>query len=108
MLRALRRLIERQILKARASGALEKLEGEGQPLPDRPGDAFVDAGDAAGFRIMAEAGVLPQEIEIKKDLDALLQQLKGRQATEAEMAKLADLELRYNIAREARQRFMKN
>ena len=34
------------------------LKGEGQPLPDRPGDAFISAGDAVGFRIMAEAGVM--------------------------------------------------
>jgi hypothetical protein len=107
MLRSLRQLIERQIQKARLSGELEGLEGEGKPLPDRTGDAFVSAGDAAGYRMMAEAGVLPEEIEIKKQIDALRQDIKTRKAEKSDLAKLADLELRYNIAREARQKFMK-
>ena len=49
----LSRLAERQIQKARLKGALQGLEGEGKPLPDRPGDAFISSGDAVGFRIMA-------------------------------------------------------
>ena len=58
----LSRLAERQILKTQLKGGLQGLAGEGKPLPDRPGDAFVSAGDAAAFRIMAEAGALPEEI----------------------------------------------
>ena len=107
MLRAFRQLIERQIQKARLSGEMEGLEGEGKPLSERPGDAFVSAGDAAGYRIMAEAGVLPEEIEIKKRLDAFRKRLDGKHPSHEELAELADLELRYNIAREARQKFMK-
>ena len=49
---------------------MQGLKGEGQPLPDRPGDAFVSAGDAVGFRVMAEAGVLPEEITLKKQAAA--------------------------------------
>jgi hypothetical protein len=100
-------LIERQIRKAQIKGDLQGLAGEGQPLPDRSGDAFVSAADAAGYRMMAQAGVLPQEIEIKKQMDALRAKLQSDGATKAGMAELADLELRYNIAREARQKFMK-
>lgn len=107
MMRGLRQLIERQIQKARLNGSLEVLEGEGKPLPDRTGDAFVSAGDATGFRMMAEAGVVPEEIEIKKQIDALRKELKLRKPDKSDMAKLADLELRHNIAREARQKFMK-
>ena len=62
----LSRLAERQIQKARLKGQLQGLQGEGKPLPDRPGDAFISPGDAVGFRIMAEAGVLPEEITLKK------------------------------------------
>ena len=62
----LSRMAERQIQRARLKGQLQGLEGEGKPLPDRPGDAFVSPGDAVGFRIMAEAGVLPEEITLKK------------------------------------------
>ena len=105
----LTRLIERQIQKARLKGELENLKGEGEPLPDRPGDAFVDPGMAAGFRVMAEAGVLPEEITLKKAIAAQ----KERMATisdpvlrKSEMAKLADLEMKKAIAEEARRKFI--
>ena len=48
-------------------------------LPDRPGDAFVSAGDAVGFRIMAEAGVLPEEITLKKQVAEQAAHLVRRQ-----------------------------
>ena len=44
----LSRLAERQIQKAKLKGDLQGLAGEGKPLPERPGDAFVSAGDAVG------------------------------------------------------------
>jgi len=106
-----RRLTEAQIKKAEAEGKLSGLAGEGKPLPDRPGDAFIDAGDAVGHRIMAEAGALPEEIRLKK----LLADARARYATlsdeaerKAAMAEIADLDLRYAIAREARHRFLRD
>ncbi|GGX42294.1 DUF1992 domain-containing protein [Tateyamaria omphalii] len=110
MTRGLRELIERQIQKARLDGQLDGLEDEGKPLPDRPGDALTDAGDAVGFRIMAQAGVILEEIQIKQALAeqrALLARLTDPPAHKEAMAELARLELRYNIAREARQKFMR-
>lgn len=109
MSRALRKLIERQIEKARLQGQLDGLRGEGAPLPDRPEDALVDTADSVGFRIMAQAGVVPEEIEIKKALDAhhkRLATLQDEDARKTAMAELAQLEMRYNIAREARRKFM--
>ncbi|MDX1782351.1 MAG: DnaJ family domain-containing protein [Thalassovita sp.] len=108
-MRSLRQLIERQILKAKAEGKLEGLEGEGKPLPERPEESVVDPAMAAGHRIMAEAGALPEEFRLKKDLDDA--RAAWRAATdEAEkkklMARIADLEMRYNIARDARKKFM--
>lgn len=73
----LSRLVERQIEAARARGLLQGLAGQGAPLPDRTGDAFIPAADAVGFRIMAEAGVLPEEIELRKALDAERTRLAG-------------------------------
>ncbi len=66
-----RKLAERQILKSIAEGKLSGLEGEGKRLPDRPGDALIDTADAVGHRIMAEAGALPEEIKLKKQLKAV-------------------------------------
>jgi len=106
----LSRLAERQIQKARLTGQLQGLEGEGKPLPDRPGDAFVSPGDAVGFRIMAEAGVLPEEIILKKQVlaqRALLATVTDESALKAAMAELARLELRQAIAEESRRRFLR-
>jgi hypothetical protein len=106
----LNKLAERQIARARAKGELTGLAGEGKPLPDRPGDAFVSAGDAVGFRIMAEAGVLPEEITLKKqaaEQRAHLATLTDEAARKAAMAKLAQLEMRQAIAEEARRKFMR-
>ena len=106
----LSRLAERQIQKARLKGQLQGLEGEGKPLPDRPGDAFVSPGDAVGFRIMAQAGVLPEEIELKKQVAAqreLLAGLTDEAARKAAMAELARLEMRQAMAKEARRAFLR-
>ncbi len=107
----LSRLAEQQITKARLKGQLQGLEGEGKPLPDRPGDAFVAPGDAMGFRIMAEAGVLPEEITWKKKaavLRAHLATLTDPATRRLVMAELAEVEMRQAIAEEARVRFLKS
>ena len=103
------RLVERQILKAVAEGKLQDLDGEGKPLPDRTGDAFVDVGMAVASRIMAEAGVLPEEFKIKKLLEAAkkaYREAEGEDAKRVAMSVIADLDQRYNVAVEARKRFM--
>ena len=66
------RIAERMMLKARAEGKLSGLEGEGRPLPERPVEQ--DA-TAAGFRIMGQAGVLPEEIVLKKQVIAAQERL---------------------------------
>lgn len=106
----LSRLAERRMQAARLKGGLQGLDGEGKPLPDRPGDAFVSAGDAVGFRIMAEAGVLPEEITLKKQAQAQREKLAGltdEDQRKAAMAELARLEMRQAMAEEARRAFLK-
>ncbi len=110
MLRNLRQLIERQILKAKAEGKLEGLAGEGKPLPDRSGEAYLDAGEAVAYRMMAEAGSLPEEFRMKTALDEARKAWRSASG-EAEkkrlMAQIAELELKYETAREARKKFMR-
>lgn len=104
------KLVERQIKKAQAEGQLQGLEGEGEPLPDRSGEAQSDPAIAAGHRIMAQAGVLPEEFGIKKQLDAARKTyptLTAPEERKAAMAEIADLEMRYNMARDARRSFMR-
>lgn len=110
MTQPLHRLVERQIQKALAEGQLQGLEGEGKPLPDRSGEAFTDMATAVATRIMAEAGAVPEEFKIKKLLEAAKVNYRNSQTEEEKriaMALIADLQLRYNIAVEARRRFMK-
>ncbi len=103
-------LAERRMLAALAKGELSNLPGEGQPLPDRTGDAFVSAGEAVAFRIMAEAGALPPEITLKKAADALrahLATLTDPDDRKTAMKELAMIEMRREMAIEARRKFMK-
>ena len=108
-MRSWHRLTEQQIRKAEAEGKLRGLAGEGKPLPDRPGDAFIDPGDAVGHRIMAEAGAIPEEIRLKRLLDAA--RSAWAEATDpvekkARMKEIAELEMKHAIAREARMKFL--
>ncbi len=107
----LNKLAERQIARARATGQLQGLAGEGKPLPDRSADAFVSAGDAMGFRIMAEAGVLPEEIVLKKQAQKLrdhLARLTDPDARRAVIAALSETLMKQAIAEEARKRFLRD
>jgi hypothetical protein len=109
MTRSFERLVEQQIQKAIAEGKLHGLEGEGQPLPDRSGEAFIDMATAVAARIMAEAGELPEEFKINNLLEAANQsyrEAEGDDAKRVAMALIADLHQRYNIAVEARRRFL--
>jgi hypothetical protein len=104
------RLVERRILKTQAEGGLEGLEGEGKPLSDRSGEAHLDAGEAAGFRIMAQAGALPEEIVLKKQVAAVrdaLARLTDLDERRAAQARLAELEMKQAMAEEARRRFLR-
>lgn len=97
-------LAERQILKAQAEGALNDLEGAGKPLPRRPNEDVI----GVGMRIMAQAGFVPREFELKKAVDAqllALQRTADPLKRKQEMKKLADLQLRLDIEQEARRKF---
>lgn len=104
----LERIAERMMLKARAEGKLTGLEGEGRPLPDRP---IETDSTAAGFRIMAQAGVLSPEIVLKKQVIAArarLSDMPEGPERAALLAEIARLQMRQAIAEEARRRFMRD
>ena len=104
------RIAERRMLKARAEGKLSNLAGEGKPLPEHPEAALIDPGEAIGFRIMAEAGALPEEIVLAKEIAAAraeLATLADEDARRQALARIADLEMRQAMAAEARRKFLK-
>lgn len=101
------KLAEHQIRKAEAEGQFENLKGAGKPLKPEAGDSA----DAAGFRIMAEAGVVPREIELRKTVEALTERLRkapeGAERDEIRKA-LAEAQLRLDIEQEARRKYMRH
>lgn len=110
MSRTLRQLTERQMQKALAEGKLSRLEGAGKPLPDRAEAAYVDAGEAAGYRMMAEAGVRPEEFALKEALAEALAHLAAQTDPAKRkplMARVAEMQLKYDMAVEARRAFMR-
>lgn len=104
-----RDLVERQMLKAIAEGKLQGLEGEGKPAPDRTGEVCTDMATQAAMRIMAEAGALPEEFRLKKLLDTARQTYRDAcndEEKRAAMIVIAALDPKYNVAVEARRKFM--
>ena len=100
-------LSERQILKAKAEGQLDNLKGAGKPLNMQSG---TDS-DAAGFRIMAEAGVVPGEFELRKEIEALTAQMRGTVEAEARkklIRQIAQVQLRLDIEVEARRKYYRS
>ena len=111
MSRKFQRLTEAQVKKAEAEGKLRGLAGEGKPLPEHPENAFIDAGDAVGHRIMAEAGALPEEILLKRELEtakAAYREAKDTAKEREAMSRIADVQMRLSIAQDARRKFLKS
>ncbi|GHG90846.1 DnaJ family domain-containing protein [Pseudodonghicola xiamenensis] len=99
------KLSERQILKAQAEGQFDNLKGAGKPLPPVGGG---DYAEEAGFRIMAEAGALPKEIELRKAVQAQAEVLKATTDPERRkegMRKFAELTQALAIQEEARRKY---
>ena len=99
------KLAEQQIRKAEAEGQFDNLKGAGKPLKAEQGESA----DAAGFRIMHEAGVVPREIELRKQVEALTEKLRQTPegAERAAIAReLAQVQLRLDIEQEARRKYM--
>ena len=108
MFKSVKSLLERQIKKAEAEGQLSNLEGEGKPLPQR--HELEDPALSTGHRIMAQAGVMPREFAVKEKLEDAR---KAYQACTDDadrkrlMAEMANLQMRYEMEREAYRKFMR-
>ena len=99
-----KKLAEQQIRKAQLEGQFDNLKGAGKPLPAE-GDG---SADAVGYRIMAEAGALPEEMRLKKEVarqQDILSATTDPTDRKRQMAILADLQMRLAICEEARRRF---
>ncbi|MDT8900809.1 DUF1992 domain-containing protein [Anaeroselena agilis] len=67
-------LAEQRILAALENGEFDNLPGKGKPLPPE-NLAFVPSDRRAAYKILRNAGQLPVEMDLKKEITALEQSL---------------------------------
>ncbi len=106
---AFERLAEQRILEAMANGEFDNLPGHGRPL-NWEDDSAIPARLRLSFKILKNANLLPEEMQLKKDVAALQEQLAG--APEAESQRLRrqirDLETRFHLLMERHRRYLSN
>ena len=96
------RIAQRRIDEAEAKGELRGLQGEGKPLdPERLRERAEDV----LHRMMADTGFLPEEFRLRQEVEAkraVLAQINDPEERHALQRHIALLELRANIATDAR------
>jgi hypothetical protein len=93
------KLVEQRIREAQAAGEFDGLEGEGRPVNL---EAYFNTPEdvRAGYALLKNAGVLPEEAAVIKELNEATARLEAcRDERERERLRLAvrDLQLRYNL-----------
>ncbi|KAA9008054.1 DnaJ family domain-containing protein [Histidinibacterium aquaticum] len=103
----LSRIAERLIDAAQKNGDLSGLKGEGAPVAVKGGNPHVDVVTEVGHRVMAENGAVPPEVVMRRQLAEARADFRAAETEDEKkraMLRIADLELRYNMATEARMR----
>lgn len=99
------RIAQRAVDKAAAEGKLSGLAGEGRPLdPERLRETAEDV----LHRMMADGGFLPQEVTLARDIEAkrgVLAQIEDEAERKALQRQIALMEMKRNIAIDARRKF---
>lgn len=99
------KLAEANIRRAQREGKLDKLAGEGKPLKRSASSGSVEA---FGYGAMASEGVVPEEIELRKEIDLqkeVLAKTTDPEQKKSEMKKLGELQMRLSMQEEARRRY---
>lgn len=97
-------LAERKILAAIEDGEFDNLPGKGKPLPPDI-STTVPAAERVGYRLLKNAGLLPPEMAIKKEIDDIMAAVsaESRPAEKRRLAcKLAEKTTQYNMMMEKR------
>ena len=101
------RIAEQKMQEALEDGVFDNLPGAGKPLSDLSASDGLDPITRAGYRIMSEAGAIPQELELRN----LLREAQAELAQESDperramlMRRVTDLGLGHALAKEARLR----
>ncbi|HEV3469935.1 MAG TPA: DUF1992 domain-containing protein [Pyrinomonadaceae bacterium] len=98
------KLVEQKIREAQAAGEFDALEGAGRPVNL---DAYfaTPEGLRAGYAVLKNAGVVPEEVQLLKEVDALKRRLEAcADAAERERLgrQLGELTLKYSLLAERR------
>ena len=93
------KLVEQKIREAQEAGEFDRLEGAGRPVNL---DAYFATPEElrAGYAVLKNAGVLPEEAAVLKEANELAARLEDcRDAAERERLKRAihDLKLKYDL-----------
>lgn len=86
----LERLVEERIQQALARGDFDHLPGKGKPIPDEAGLDFVPEEMRMACRIMKNAGYIPEEVRLLREMEDVtrLLELAGEQDKEQAKARL--------------------
>lgn len=101
---AITKIAEQKILEAIQNGELDNLPGKGKPL--KLEDLSVIPSELRpGYRVLKNAGILPEEMELKKQIaamQALLDSSQQQSAQEDLKRKIAELRLEFSLRMEKR------
>ena len=96
------KLVEQKIREAIREGEFDNLEGKGRPVNL---DAYFAAPEErrAGYAVLKNAGILPEEAHLLRDIDDLKQELEACRdaaARETLHRSLRELKLKYDLLAE--------
>ena len=93
------KLVEQKIREAQRAGEFDRLEGAGRPVNL---DAYFSAPEElrAGYAVLKNAGVLPEEAQLRADINGLKERLDSctdTQERERLTRSLSELTLKYSL-----------
>src|SRR5574340_1696544 len=87
---AFRKIAEERINEAMKAGEFDNLPGKGKPV-DLDYDSSTPADLRMAFKVLRNAGILPPEVELKKEIFALTEELRKGLDEESRGKKLREL-----------------
>lgn len=103
MIGGFEKIVEERIRKAQKEGAFEDLPGSGRPL-ELAEDGHIPEDLRLAYKVLKNAGFVPPEIEVKKEIQRTEDLLAGMEETEQKfklLRKLNFLILKLNTFRSA-------
>ena len=93
------KLVEQKIREAMKAGEFDRLEGKGRPINL---DAYFSTPEElrAGYAVLKNAGVLPEEAGLLREINELkarLEDCRDREERERLTRSIGDLTLKYNL-----------